>query len=123
MTPTTRVLLPAIAAAGLLAATSPAAANDRDLRATTVPPASCEGNPSSWRNNREITVMGEQAVLPPGTEGPTSPQTVDQRYRCALPLNNVDLGGTTNDNDITSFTVIYLDADGAAAGSLVEVTL
>ena len=42
---------------------------------------------------------------------------------CALPLNSIDLGGTTNDNDITSFTVFYRDGDGAAPNIFVEVTL
>lgn len=116
-----------LAAAAALAGSLPgqAMANDRDLRATTVPAASCEvdGTAALWLNNREIAVRGSLAPLPPGAEGPASPETIDLHHRCPLPLNNVDLGGTTNDNDMTSFTVIYRDADGAAAGSLVEVTL
>jgi hypothetical protein len=50
-------------------------------------------------------------------------EDVNQHHHCALPLNNVDLGGTTNDNDISSFTVLYRDGDGAAPNTFVEVGL
>ena len=30
---------------------------------------------------------------------------------CPLPLNNIDLGGTTNDNDMSALTLVYMDGD------------
>ena len=38
-------------------------------------------------------------------------------------MNNVDLGGTSNDSDMSSFTVFHLDADGNGSGADVEVRL
>jgi hypothetical protein len=42
---------------------------------------------------------------------------------CPLPVNNVDLGTTSNDNDISSFTVFYNDVDGRAGGAWISATL
>jgi hypothetical protein len=99
-----------------------AMANDRDLRATTVPAALCvEGNAgnangAAWIHDREIGVFGVSTNQPPLN-------FADAHVHCALPLNNIDLGGNTNDNDITSFTVFYHDRDGAAPNSFVEIVL
>jgi hypothetical protein len=89
-------------------------ANDRDLRAITVPAAICVGgNPDNFDPGMGITVGN---WLPPAT-------ATEMRIRCALPLNNVDLGGTSNDNDMTSFTVFYADSDGFGTRTGVLVTL
>jgi hypothetical protein len=55
-------------------------ANDRDLRATTVPAASCEvdGTAALWRNNREFGVWGRQSE---------EQEVPDFHHRCPLPLN------------------------------------
>ncbi|MGH7006721.1 MAG: hypothetical protein ACREIP_22465, partial [Alphaproteobacteria bacterium] len=43
--------------------------------------------------------------------------------RCPLPVNNVELSGTTNDNEMTKFRVHYLDSDGAGADARLRVRL
>ena len=89
--------------AGLLpafAGLAPAHANDRDLRATTVPAAGCIEVARSTYNN-------------PWTSGDYfSVSSINQflKLRCPLPLNQVDLSGTTNDNDISKIRVHYLDS-------------
>jgi len=91
-----------------------AMANDRDLRATAVPPALWTGETEGHFDNAFGLVVGN--IAPPG----------DDRFlsvRCALPLNNIDLGGTTNDNDMSSFTVFYRDADGRDLRVKLFVTL
>jgi hypothetical protein len=90
-------------------------ANDRDLKATHIPAASCVP-----------LGMGEGQWIDDGLGGGWGIYGYPNRFmelRCALPLNNVDLGGTTNDNDISSFTVLYRDGDGRGGGSNVYVTL
>ena len=41
------------------------------------------------------------------------------RLRCPLPLNEIDLSGTTNDNDISKIGVLYADSlrTGASGGN------
>ena len=39
---------------------------------------------------------------------------------CPLPINNVDLGTSSNDNDMSSFTVFYNDVDGRATGAWIS---
>ena len=96
-------------------------ANDRDLRATTIPAALCvEGGSDGaqlgglWLNEREYALRGRSVG---------GQDIADQRLHCALPLNSIDLGGTTNDNDISSFTVFYRDGDGTTTNTFVAVTL
>jgi hypothetical protein len=112
-----------LALAAAIAGSSPweAIANDRDLRATTVPAAICvAGGGTSgaiggtWVNRCEYVVPGR-------FDGQS--ELVDHHLHCALSLNNVDLGGTTNDNDISSFTVFYRDSDGLGTGTSIEVDL
>jgi hypothetical protein len=112
-----------LAFAAALAGSLPgwAMANDRDLKATTVPAALCvEGRSNGaplgglWLNEREYGLPGRLD---------SDFENADQRLHCALPVNNIDLGGTTNDNDISSFTVFYRDGDGVAPNTFVEVTL
>jgi hypothetical protein len=87
----------------------PVWANDRDLRATQLGAATCDLTGSQ---NFDIRT-GAVVLTQPG-------QT---RFTCALPLNNIDLGGTTNDNDITSLAIFYKDGDASAIGTNVSVTL
>ena len=106
-------LLPALAAAGLALAPAAARANDRDLRGTPVPAAACvevsrsglTGNP--WSGSF-FGLDGAGKVL---------------LLRCPLPVNNVDLSGNTDDNDLTSMRVHYRDSDGFGNGAIVTVTL
>ena len=45
------------------------------------------------------------------------------KLHCPLPLNNVDLGGTTDDNDISKFRVHYRDTDGFGTLASMAVNL
>lgn len=42
---------------------------------------------------------------------------------CPLPLNNVDLSGTTSDDDLSKIRVHYRDGDGVGTDGLSEVRL
>jgi hypothetical protein len=42
---------------------------------------------------------------------------------CPLPINNVDLGTSSNDNDMSSFTVSYYDIDGTSQNLVMQVEL
>jgi hypothetical protein len=88
-------------AAAMLAPAPTALANDRDLRGTTVPAAACVelvsiGLPTNpWRSM--FHVEGSGAFL---------------AVRCPLLVNNVELSGTSSDNDMSKFRVHYRDSDG-----------
>jgi hypothetical protein len=102
-------LLPALASF----TPAPARANDRDLRGTPVPAAACvevsrsglTGNP--WSGSF-FGMEGAGKVL---------------LLRCPLPVNNVELSGNTDDNDLSKFRVHYRDPDGSGNGAIVTVTL
>ena len=103
-----------------------ASANDRDLRATTVPASSC------------VPYFAENAG-PPGTGGGSEPWyngfygiealQAGQDHRllylhCPLSVNNIEVSNVkSNDNDISSFQVAYRDADGLGVAIWVEVYL
>jgi hypothetical protein len=82
----------------------PAHANDRDLRGTVVPASACTatsaGAPADRFFDRGAYVVDGSSEL--------------LVLICPLPVNNVDLSGTANDNDISKFRVYYLDSDGSA---------
>jgi hypothetical protein len=87
-------------------------ADDRDLRATTVPASSCavhtptpDWDPHPVREGGLVGVRGGTMVL------------ID----CPLPLNNVDLGGTTNDNDMSSSTFRARSGDDAQDALALEI--
>lgn len=104
--------------AGLLPALAslvpvPVRANDRDLRASPVPVAACVevyrstyNNP--WTSGGYFSVSSANQIL---------------GLRCPVPLNQVDLSGTTNDNDISKFRVHYADTDGFGEAASVAVAL
>lgn len=96
-----------------LAGLAPAQANDRDLRATMVSGASCSeaaratyNNP--WTSGDYFAVASANQFL---------------KLRCPLPLNQIDLSGTTNDNDISKIRVFYADSDGFGTDASVTVEL
>lgn len=109
------------ATAGLAAAFSaalagfvPAAwANDRDPRATPVPASAC------------AEIFHTPGIIPWSSGGWFGLYAGGTyvHLRCPLPLNNVDLGGTTDDNDISKFRVHYRDGDGLGTTARVEVDL
>ncbi len=108
----------AVLLAGLLSTltsftTAPAKANDRDPRATPVSGASCaeiaRATPNNpWSSASYFSVGGPSQFL---------------KLRCPLPLNSVDLSGTTNDNDISKLRVHYVDQDGFGTAASVVVEL
>jgi hypothetical protein len=105
-----------------------ASANDRDLLATTVPAASCAvyiRPADSGIGDSILTWSGNAVVLGGIAPGDADLSTTNNAIslRCPLPINAIDLGGTTNDNDMTSFQVVYRDSDGPGAGTFVEVAL
>ena len=95
-------------------ATGPASANDRDLRATTVSAYSCTTKDGGIRDNALGIYTGD-------ITNPNIGADAEIVLRCPLPLNNIDLGGTSNDNDISDFTVFYQDEDGL--GNRVAITV
>ena len=93
---------------------APAAlANDRDLRGTPVPAAACVevGRSGPIVNPWFLAYFGI------GNAG------ARLTLRCPLPVNNVELSGAGNDNDISKFRVYYHDGDGFAAGTYLQVQI
>jgi hypothetical protein len=106
----------------LLAATplGQALANDRDLRATPVSAASCAPRLTGTLAGFDPWNFGTYELPPSDPAG--------QGYRemiliCPLPVNHIDLGGTSNDNDISSFRILYRDGDGFGVASDIWVKL
>jgi hypothetical protein len=106
-----RIIMSGAAAAllAVLLAPAPAGANDRDLKATHISVYECQQAGVSSPDFRPAYTLSE-GILFNGTPAGVGQRAVS--LYCPLPLNNVDLGGTTNDNDISSYTVFYQDADG-----------
>jgi hypothetical protein len=112
--PLVGLLLPAFAAA-LALAPAAARANDRDLRGTPVPASACveHGRSDSfagtpWSPDGFFVVGGASQFL---------------LVHCALPVNSIDLSGTTNDNDISKIRVYYRDPDGFGGVSDLQIQL
>src|SRR5688572_17792610 len=97
-------------------------ANDRDLLATTIPAAAC---PIAYPPVDPVpaTAWSVQGLRLVGALG--SPSGMRGVWvRCPLPLNNIEISNrTSNDNDMTSFRVLYQDADGFGEASNVAVSL
>ena len=99
-----------------------ALANDRDLRATSVPASSCipyfaenaeaPGQSLPWFNS----FYGLEGAYP-------NPDHRIVYLHCPLSVNNIELSTKSNDNDISSFRVAYRDADGLGMAAWVEVYL
>ena len=103
-------LLPAFAAS---LAPAPVRANDRDLLGTTVPAPACYvadnyGVINPTPNGGYFSVSGPDHYL---------------RLTCPLPLNNVDLSGKTDDNDMSKFRVYYSDGDGYGTAATLTLAL
>jgi hypothetical protein len=105
----TRLIVSLSAAATIMTLLpSYAKANDRDVRATVINPHSCSIDLSTPDLTDPVQADGFVGTSYPEA-GQTSRVSV---VLCPLPLNNIDLGGTTNDNDMSSFSVLYRDFDG-----------
>jgi hypothetical protein len=104
-------------AAGLLAtlaSLAPALASDRDPRGTPIPAAACV----EFRRSPALTEEAWKAGYFEVTG-----DAKDLELHCPWPVNNVELSGTTDDNDLTSMRVHYKDSDGFGAGAAVQVVL
>lgn len=97
--------LAAILAAGTATTTQ---ANDRSLKATMIPASACTLAP------------GSSAQLLFGVWTASAGEVV---IECPLPLNNIEMGTTGTDNDISKFRIHYQDSDAAASSVLMNVSL
>jgi hypothetical protein len=95
-------------------ASAAARANDRDLQGTPIPAAACV----EFRRSPALT---EEAWRAGYFE--VSGDAKDLELHCPWPVNNVDLSGATDDNDLSKMRVHYRDSDGFGAGAAVEVIL
>lgn len=92
-----------------------AVANDRDLRGTSIPAASCMSTHAWFFTN---------AWGLTGNEHRHAGDLRESRIQCGLPVNHIELSNPrSDDNDISSFQVLYRDADGRQTESRVEVAL
>jgi hypothetical protein len=107
------VLIMAALLVGGLTHSSPGQANDRSLRALTVPASSCQVD--------ENGPFEDDPFKTPDSIGRFTP--VFYEILCPLPINNIEMSGTGFDNDITSFRVTYRDTDGAGIGGEISVSL
>ena len=100
----------AAAAALVLAATASATAeaNDRSVRAVMIPPMACQPSRNSG---------AELALTSWIARAGASADLV-----CPVPFNNIELGTTSSDNDMTSFRIHYSDSDGTGDASTVSVS-
>jgi hypothetical protein len=99
----------------------PASANAHALLASPVPAAACvaEGGGRNGRWTHGAFVLGGRL---PAESGDLRPS--DQWLRCPLPVDNVAISSRSpNGHDITSFRVLYHDADGRGADTFVQVAL
>jgi hypothetical protein len=96
-----------------------APANDFGPLVPPVPAASCtaEGGDGKWTHG--AFVLGGRLAPEPGDLRPR-----DQWLRCPLPVDGAAASDRSPDGDhITSFRVLYHDADGRGAGTFVQVAL
>ena len=94
---------------------SPARANDRDLRAITIPASACHVS-------RDYPYASDP--LPHGDGFIAQSSATDLTIvslRCPLPINNIDLSGATDDNDVSKIRVHYRDSDGFGYNASVNV--
>lgn len=86
----------------LIGLTAAASANDRGVRGTMIPASSCQ----LVSQSDTATLVGNAWVN----------GIFRSRLACPLPLNNIDLGGTSADNDITKFRAHYKGSANDFAG-------
>jgi hypothetical protein len=91
---------------GSIAQSSPGQANDRSLRALMIPPSSCQVD--------ENTPFEEDPFKSPDSIARFTSGTYE--IICPLPVNNIEMSGRWNDNDISKFRVNYFDFDGPGFG-------
>jgi hypothetical protein len=96
-------------------------ANDRDLRATPIPAASCElkdtVQQTVWHHS-----LGAWSIFGIPNEG--NPPLFGIRVYCGLQVNSIEKSSrTSNDNDISKISIVYKDSDVLGPLNFVQVTL
>ncbi|MCC6558512.1 MAG: hypothetical protein IT372_36710 [Polyangiaceae bacterium] len=94
--------------------TGVAHANDRDVRATTIPAAACRPEDSYFA--AQVRLDRAAWVFRPGVTGLVI-------LHCPLGINQYTVSDDTNDNDITRIRVHYLDSDGRGERADLTVAL
>ena len=102
-----------VLAAGSALAPATAGANDRDLRGTPVPAAAC----IEYRRTGPIDDPWKAGYFSLSGDGQYL------QLRCPFPVNNVELSGRTDDNDLSKMRVLYRDSDAFGGGAGVQVVL
>ncbi|MFO1040061.1 MAG: hypothetical protein U1E45_24730 [Geminicoccaceae bacterium] len=107
-----RKFLPAGAAAMVLWATGtvPSEANDRSVQGVAIPASACQ-------------LADDSTATLNATVGWIVRNGVTAKVLCPVPINHIELGGTTNDNDMSKFRIHFTDSDGVGTGSIVKVFL
>ncbi|MFN2201752.1 MAG: hypothetical protein ACK2UO_11120 [Caldilineaceae bacterium] len=98
----------------IVAISLPVAANDRDVRAKTVPASVCEPANSGTEN---------RVLLSNGAWVFRSGQTGTVTFWCPVSLNAYTVSNTGNDNDISWYRVYYRDTDGTGTAARVTTRL
>ncbi len=98
----------------LFSLTGQVAANDRDLRATTIPASACELSNS---------VQADKVFLSQGSWVFRTGETGGVIFNCPLPLNAYTVSDNSNDNDMTHFRVYYRDTDATGIESTLTARL
>ncbi len=91
-----------------------ASANDRDLRATTIPASACR--PSSDTDDAKVRLTAAGYLFNGNSTGTVT-------FHCPLPINANTVSDATNDNDITTYRVYYRDSDGNQNSAQITVQL
>jgi hypothetical protein len=92
-----------------------AVANDKEVRALTIPASACTPGNEAVPNGASFIYTHWQLVRAAGS-------TRFASFACPLSLSNIRIGGTTA-TKISKFRVTYLDSDGNLAGPYVKVSL
>jgi len=91
-----------------------AAANDKDLIATTIPASSC--TPVNSKQAEMVFLQNGSWVFRNGVTGGVG-------FYCPLPLNAYTVSNNTNDNDMTHFRIYYRDTDGKGTAATLTARL
>lgn len=85
-------------------------ANDRSIRGLMIPASSCQTYVQASGGSNCVISPEERAGRFTGnawTAYPAEPGICQFVFVCPLPINNIELGGTSTDNDISKFRVHF----------------
>jgi hypothetical protein len=78
-----------------------------------IPPSACQVDGNEPFEEDPFKIRGSITRFTPGF----------YEVLCPLSVNNIEMSGRSNDNDLSSFRVTYRDQDGLGSGGEVSVTL